>query len=181
MATAIESSSLSPSPSGTNATGNQAENGLYFEFPLSDDAEPPSLSSLTNEDSSFHAVSQACFHLHQYQLQPVLHDATISQFWSDAWKRLLQCTKEHSSRQCRILAATTAARTARSVYGQIRPIVQLYAQREPTPSRVEDEVLDVALGLVNAALAEEDDGVAVSLLGAVGNLVLTSNTRYVLD
>jgi len=183
MATTVETSSLSP----TKQQHLNAHSDHFLEYPEENGdnvtpAESSSLSALTNEHSSLSEVSHACLQCNQAcstNNNTVIHDGNLAHFWSEAWKRLLQCTREHSNRQCRILAATTAGMTARSNYGRIRPVIQLYSQRESTPSRVEDEVLDVGLGLVNAALAEQDDGVAIAILGAVGHLVLTSNTRCV--
>jgi len=188
MATAVESAAATPlSSNSANQKQQQQQSStqspIYLTFPdeIFDEEEepaPPSLSCLTDEHSALIEVSQVCFYLHQ-QLsdEVVLHDVTVAQFWSDAWRALLQCVQDHHKRQCRIVAAKTAALTARSVYARIRPVIQLYSQREATPGRVEDEVLDVAMGLVNACLSEEDDGVAIAILGSLGHLVLTSNPR----
>lgn len=183
MATAVDSASTPLSSSAATLKEKISGNDGPIFFTFRDDdiqnPEPPSLACLTDEHSNLSEVSYACLYLNQQQPNnTVLHDVTVAQFWSDAWRGLLRCSQEHKMRQCRILAAQTAALTARSVYGRIRPVVQLYSQRDPTPSRVEDDVLDVAMGLVNASLAEEDDGVAIAMLGSLGHLVLTSNTSF---
>lgn len=157
------------------------------------------LSVLTNETSSFPAVSQTCWTLSQMAGDVDVDDEwggggtatanalvppdAFAAFWSRAWRALGTCLAQHADRRCRIRAARTLAIAAKAAYAQLRPSPLLISQAHDSTTTValravEDEVAsDVAMLLCTATLEEDqDDGVAAACLNSLGLLLGTGSS-----
>jgi hypothetical protein len=137
------------------------------------------LSSLTDNRSNHPAVARSCLQLNQFvgsDQTPPLHDAMHAKTMSSMFYALSECLQSHQDRRCRILAAKTIALCARATYAKIRHSPLLFAVRDGTLHRLEDEVgTDVPVALCTAALEDHDDGVSACAVEALGILTLTSS------
>jgi hypothetical protein len=137
------------------------------------------LSSLTDNRSNHPAVARSCLQLNQYvgsdQTSPI-HDAMHAKTMNSMFSALSECLQSHQDRRCRILAAKTLALCARATFAKIRHSPLLFAVRDGTLHRLEDEVgTDIPVALCTAALDDHDDGVSASAVEALGILTLTSS------
>ena len=137
------------------------------------------LSSLTDNRSNHPAVARSCLQLNQFvgsDQTPPIHDAMHAKTMTSMFSALSECLQSHQDRQCRILAAKTLALCARATFAKIRHSPLLFAVRDGTLHRLEDEVgTDIPVALCTAALDDHDDGVSASAVEALGILTLTSS------
>lgn len=188
----VASSSSGRSSSGSNAKDQSRSNKsvrksstvtggvLSHAFPGAAQAVDPSahLSSLTDNRSNYPSVARSCLQLNQFAGADlsVLHDATYARICSSIFAALVECVQAHEDRRCRILACKTLAIVARAAYARIRHSPLLFAVREGTLHRLEDEVgTDVPVSLCTAALEDSDDGVSACAVEALGMLTLSSS------
>lgn len=173
----------------SNADGVGA--AVALAFPTSFQDPTPILAPLRDKHSNYAAVAKTCLHLNQFALNgsssalddtssgvaqsTLLHDPSLAGSLNGAFASLIECLQTHMDRRAKILCCQTLAIVARSTYARLRHSPQLFALRESTNSRLEDEVgTDIPMALVGAALEDTDDGVAASALQALGILCLSS-------
>jgi hypothetical protein len=154
----------------------------------------PHLASLRDNHSSYAAVAKTCFQLNQYALNgsssamedvnsvhssALFHDASFANSMggeNGVFVALMECIQTHDDRRAKITACKTLAIVARATYARIRHSPHLFALRDSTNTRLEDEVgTDIPRALVTAALEELDDGVAASAIHALGIMTLSTS------
>lgn len=175
---------------GTNEADDVAAN---LNFPAT--FEEPNLSPLRDNHSAYPSVAKTCLQLNQYamngssstmedthsiQSSSLFHDASfVDMMGADggAFAALIECIQTHDDRRAKIVACKTLALVARAAYARIRHSPHLFALRESTNTRLEDEVgTDVPMALASVALEDPDDGVAAAALNALGLMTLSSSS-----
>ena len=167
-----------------------------LSFPTSnEESTTPNLASLRDNHSPYSAVAKVCLQLNQYALNgsssamddvnsvqssTLFHDASFAKRMageSGVFAALMECIQTHNDRRAKIVACKTLALVARATYARIRHSPLLFALRDSTNSRLEDEVgTDIPMALVTAALEDIDDGVAASAIQALGIMALSSSS-----
>lgn len=177
-------------PSGVSDADAFAAN---LNFPAA--YEEPNLSPLRDNHSAYASVAKTCLQLNQYamngsssasedknsvQSSKLFHDASFVNTMgaeAGAFAALIECIQTHDDRRAKIVACKTLALIARAAYARIRHSPQLFALRESTNTRLEDEVgTDVPMALASVALEDPDDGVAAAALNALGIMTLSSSS-----
>ena len=190
----------------SNNNNNNAENNknkmtdnigaaVPLAFPSSAYTDPtPQLAPLRDNHSAYPAVAKACLALNQYAMNgssssstmddvssvessSVFHDSTYATSMSGAFASLIECIQTHDDRRAKIVACKTLALVARACYARIRHSPHLFAMRDSTITRLEDEVgTDVPMALCTVALDDPDDGVSASALEALGIMALSASS-----
>jgi hypothetical protein len=115
--------------------------------------------------------------VHAVDSSALFHDASFATSMSGAFASLMECIQTHDDRRARIVACKTLALVARATYARIRHSPHLFAMRDSTNNRLEDEVgTDIPMTLCNAALDDSDDGVAATAMHALGIMALSSSS-----
>eukprot|EP00980_Cylindrotheca_fusiformis_P007799 scaffold1669_cov129-Cylindrotheca_fusiformis.AAC.10 len=114
------------------------------------------------------------------QSSTLFHEASFVKIMggeNGAFVALMECIQTHDDRRARIVACKTLALVARAAYARIRSSPHLFAMRDSTNTRLEDEVsTDVPMALIAVALEDLDDGVAASAINALGIMTLSSSS-----
>lgn len=165
---------------------------ILLSFPSSFVDPTPHLAPLRDNHSNYSAVAKACLLLNQFaangssgtvedstsiESSALFHDGSYAEALSESFAALLECLSTHDDRRARILAAKTSALVGRAAYARLRHSPHLFAVRESTSNRLEDEVgTDVPMALCAAALDDPDDGVAATAMSSLGTLVLSTSS-----
>ncbi|CAJ1934234.1 unnamed protein product [Cylindrotheca closterium] len=183
----------SVSLSGGSGTTEADAFAANLNFPAT--YEVANLSPLRDNHSAYPSVAKTCLQLNQYamngssssmedtnsvQSSSLFHDASFVNTMGaedGAFAALIECIQTHDDRRAKIVACKTLALIARAAYARIRHSPRLFALRESTNTRLEDEVgTDVPMALASVALEDPDDGVAAAALNALGIMTLSSSS-----
>jgi hypothetical protein len=181
------------------STADQIGAAAIFPFPSHhhiSDSSSHHLAALRDKHSMYTAVAKACFQLNQYAMNgsssstlddvytgvpgvtmssTLIHDPSMAAALSDSFRNLMQCIQTHTDRRAKIVCCQTLGNVGRATYARLRYSPQIFALRDSTHTRLEDEVgTDIPMALASAALEDPDDGVAASALQALGILCLSS-------
>ena len=153
---------------------------VSLSYPNEDMISEPTtdLGALTDQRSSYPSVMRSCLTINQFAGMeiPVMHDSSYARTITSLISALSQCLESHEDRRCRVLACKTVALVARSAYARIRHSPLLFATRDQTLNRLEDEVgTDIPVALCTAALEDTDDAVSATAVEALGMLTLSSS------
>jgi hypothetical protein len=182
--------------SAKNAATKKADSvgaAVSLSFPSTMADPTPHLAPLRDNHSAYTAVSRSCLLLNQYAgggsssavedvnsvvSSDLFHDATYAETMSVGFAALMECISTHDDRRAKIIACKTLALVARSTYARIRHSPHLFALRDSTNNRLEDEVgTDAPMALCTVALDDPDDGVAAVAIQSLGILTLSSLAR----
>jgi len=178
-------------------TADQIGAAVPVSFLSSYQRDPTSLlAPLRDKRSLYTNVAQVCFQLNQYAMNgsssstedvksmqgggvgsrsTLIHDPSMAESLTECFRNLTECVQTHLDRRAKILCCQTLGIVGRATYARLRHTPQLFALRDSTNSRLEDEVgTDVPRGLVSVALEDPDDGVAASAVQALGILCLST-------
>lgn len=165
-----------------------------FPFPTSHADPTLQLAPLRDKRSTYAAVAKACLHLNQFSMNgsssasedvtssgicrsSLIHDPSMAASLSEAFRNLIECIQNHLDRRAKIVCAATLGSVARAAYAKLRHSPQIFALRDNTNTRLEDEVgTDIPMALISTVLEDADDGVAASALQALGGLCLSTGT-----
>ena len=163
---------------------------ILLSFPPNHPDPSSHLTPLRDKYSAYTAVAKACLQLNQYALNGsssamddvhsvdtsfLFHDASFAAIMSGAFNGLMETIQNHDDRRAKILCCKTLALVARATYARIRHSPHLFAMRDSTNNRLEDEVgTEIPMTLITAALEDPDDGVAASAIHALGIMVLST-------
>jgi hypothetical protein len=166
---------------------------IPLEFPKTFTDPTPILAPIRDNHSAYTAVAKSCLALNQYagngssaamedmnsvDSSSLFHDATFCSTMSEAFAALTECIQTHDDRRAKIVACKTLALVARATYARIRHSPHLFALRDSTNNRLEDEVgTDAPMALVTCALEDADDGVAACAIQSLGMMCLSSTAR----
>ena len=164
-----------------------------LHFPTTFTDPTPILAPIRDNHSAYTAVAKSCLALNQYagngsstvmedmnsvDSSSLFHDGTFCTSMSEAFAALTECIQTHDDRRARIMACKTLALVARATYARIRHSPHLFALRDSTNNRLEDEVgTDAPMALVTCALEDADDGVAACAIQSLGMMCLSSTAR----
>jgi hypothetical protein len=170
---------------------SEFSSSITFGFPATAGDPTAALAPLKDESSAYALVAKTCLQICQYAgngssahveetgsvaSSALFHDPSYANVISTSFAALVGCIHEHKDRRCRILACKTLAILARSSYARIRHSPLIFAMRQPTIGRLEDEVgSDVPTALATAALEDPDDGVSASAVEALAILTLSNS------
>lgn len=188
-----ENTTASAATAGSSSRVDAFGSAIHLSFPSS--FEEPNLSSLRDNHSAYAAVAKTCLQLNQYALNgsssamedvnsvqssTLFHDTSFVNSMggeNGAFAALMECIQTHDDRRAKIVACKTLALVARAAYARIRSSPHLFAIRDSTNTRLEDEVCtDVPMALIGVALEDLDDGVAASAISALGIMTLSSSS-----
>jgi hypothetical protein len=166
---------------------------LPLVFPTTFTDPTPILAPIRDNHSAYAAVAKSCLTLNQYagngssavmedmnsvDSSSLFHDGTFCSTMSEAFAALTECIQTHDDRKAKIIACKTLALVARATYARIRHSPHLFALRDSTNNRLEDEVgTDAPMALVTCALEDADDGVAACAIQSLGMMCLSSTAR----
>lgn len=165
---------------------------ILLSFPSNHPDPTPHLAPLRDKHSTYMAVAKSCLFLNQFALNgssstmedvhsvessSLFHDGSFATSLSAAFSGLMETIQNHDDRRAKIVCCKTLATLARATYARIRHSPHLFAMRDSTNNRLEDEVgTDVPMTLVSAALDDPDDGVATSAIYALGTMTLSTSS-----
>ena len=166
---------------------------ISLSFPAAIVDPTPHLAPLRDNHSAYSAVSRSCLQLNQYagsgssssvddvnsvSSSALFHDSAYATTMSNGFQALMECISTHDDRRAKIIACKTLAMVARATYAKIRHSPHLFAMRDSTSNRLEDEVgTDAPMALCTAALDDPDDGVSACAIQSLGILTLSSLAR----
>ena len=185
------------------STADQIGAAAIFPYPSHHhitDSSSHQLAALRDKHSMYTSVAKACFQLNQYAMNgsssstlddvnsgvpgvsmssTLIHDPSMAAWLTDAFRNLMECIQTHTDRRAKIVCCQTLANVGRTTYARLRYSPQIFALRDSTHTRLEDEVgTDIPMALASAALEDPDDGVAASALQALGILCLSSGATH---
>ena len=164
---------------------------VSLSFPPSSSDPTPHLAPFRDEHSAYAVVAKACLQLTYFagsgssvQIEDsttvassaLFHDPSYADAISACFAALVECIQSHLDRRVRVLACRTLGIVARSAYARIRPSPLIFAIRDSTVNRLEDEIgNEIPTILATAALEDEDDGVSAAAVEALGIMTLSSS------